>query len=554
MKDRIRGSDLVVQTLEAAGVEKIFTLSGNHVMVVFDASLDTRLELIHVRHEGAAVHMADAWSRLTGQIGVALVTGGPGHANAVSAMYTAMASESSLLLISGHAPLDQLGQGAFQEMAQAEVAAPLSKASWVANDPETVDEDIARAIRIARSGRPGPVHVSLPVDVLDALVDVSPAREPLAAASFDPIPQKLRDDTASTLMATLAGAQRPLILAGPAMGCAVSRDALAQLQDATAIPVVVMESPRGINDPSLGAFAQVLAEADCIALLGKQPDFTLAFGRSPAVSEDCAVIQIDPDPLAYARASKTLGERPQPVHAVVADAVPASQALARAAQSADWMQTDWRDRVDFAVSYRPDEWDTFSSADQEPLHPVEICRAVQKVLDAHPNATLVADGGEFGQWSQACLNAAIRVINGPAGAIGSALPFAVAARLANPDAPVIAMLGDGTVGFHLAEFDTAVRYGLPFIAVIGNDACWNAEYQIQMRAYGPDRLVGCELLSTHYEKAAEGLGAYGEYVCTGDTLSAALERALESGCPACINVLIKRVPVPVVRSERLASI
>src|SRR5438067_6531748 len=147
---KMRGADLLARSLAAAGTRYVFTLSGNHVMAVFDAAIDAKLPLVHVRHEAAAVHMADAWGRLTGEPGIALVTGGPGHANALSALYTALASESPLVLISGHAPLDELGKGAFQEMRQAAVAAPLCKASWTAQSARTLGQDIARAMREAR--------------------------------------------------------------------------------------------------------------------------------------------------------------------------------------------------------------------------------------------------------------------------------------------------------------------------------------------------------------------------------------------------------------------
>src|SRR5512146_2252555 len=160
----MRGADLVAQTLSRAGVKHVFSLSGNHVMSVYDAALDARLEILHVRHEAAAVHMADAWGRLTGEPGIALVTGGPGHANAVSALYTALAADSPLVLISGHAPLGEVGRGAFQEMRQADVAAPLVKLSRTARSADTLGEDVARAMREARSGRPGPVHLSVPND------------------------------------------------------------------------------------------------------------------------------------------------------------------------------------------------------------------------------------------------------------------------------------------------------------------------------------------------------------------------------------------------------
>src|SRR5690242_17902984 len=166
-----RGADVLAGTLAAAGVKHVFTLSGNHVMPMFDAALEANLDLVHVRHEAAAVHMADAWGRLTGEPGIALVTGGPGHANAVGALYTALAAESPMVLISGHAATWELGRGGFQEIRQADMAAPVSKASWTARSAATLGDDLGKAIRIAGSGRPGPVHLSLPSDLLEQRVE-----------------------------------------------------------------------------------------------------------------------------------------------------------------------------------------------------------------------------------------------------------------------------------------------------------------------------------------------------------------------------------------------
>ena len=181
------------------------------------------------------------------------------------------------------------------------------------------------------------------------------------------------------------------------------------------------------------------------------------------------------------------------------------------------------------------------------VHPVQLCRAIAPYLEQNPNAVLVCDGGEIGQWPQAVLAPERRIINGVAGSIGAAIPFAIAARLAEPAAPVIAVMGDGTFGFHMAEFDTAVRYSLPFVAVVGNDATWNAEYQIQLREYGADRAHGCELLPTRYDLVAAALGGHGELVTAAQELAPALERAIASGKPACVNVMIERVPAPILR-------
>src|SRR3982074_1607699 len=166
----IRGADIVARTLEDLGVTRIFTLSGNHIMPIFDALLSTKIQLIHGRHEAACVHMADAWGRLTGEPGSALVTGGQGHSNAVAALYTALASESPVVLLSGHAGLSELGRGAFQEMAQADLARPVTKASWTAQAVATLGSDIAKAFELATAGRAGPVHVSLPGDLLEQTI------------------------------------------------------------------------------------------------------------------------------------------------------------------------------------------------------------------------------------------------------------------------------------------------------------------------------------------------------------------------------------------------
>jgi acetolactate synthase I/II/III large subunit len=534
MKKEHRGADALVATLARAGVQRMFTLSGNHIMSVFDACLDQGIELIHTRHEAAAVHMADAWARLTGEVGVALVTGGPGHANAVSALYTAQMSESPVVLLSGHAPDKERGAGAFQEMRQADMAAPVTKASWTCTGAESVGADTDAAMRIALAGRPGPVHLSLPSNALE-----SAARDGDAGASRAvPAALPLEAGTAAKVVEFLAGARRPLILGGPATLTTRGRVRIAALEEATGVPVIGMESPRGINDPSLGAFAEMLAQADRVLLLGKRLDFTLKFGRAPAVAADCRFIQIDPDDYELQRSQRAVGDRL--ALAVRADTFVAIEQLCRPASRS--RADGWLRDVRAALATR----DTASDRPAEPgrLHPVELCAPLQPVLDSHPQSVLVCDGGEFGQWAQACLHAPRRVINGPAGAIGSALPMALAGRLAEPGAPVIALMGDGTAGFHLAEFDTAVRYGLPLVAVIGNDARWNAEYQIQLKAYGRERTIGCELLPSRYDQVCVALGGHGEFVESPDQMAPALRRALASGRPACINVALQGVAAP----------
>jgi acetolactate synthase-1/2/3 large subunit len=537
----MRGADALVRSLVDVGVRHVFTLSGNHIMSVFDAAQDVRLDLLHTRHEAAAVHMADAWARITGEAGIALVTGGPGHANALSALYTAQMAESAVVLLSGHAARDEQGRGSFQEMRQAEMAAPVTKASWTCASAADVAQDLAQAVRIARSGRPGPVHVSFPVDSLESAVDTSAIR---AAPELAQQSSAIEHGDAAAILAALRAAKRPLILAGPASCTQAGRQRLALLESAVEIPCVGMESPRGINDPCLGAFAETLAEADCILLLGKRLDFTLAFGRAPAIDAKCVFLQIDPERLELDRTLRATGR----VGAMaLADVAAAIDALVELAPSNAPVDEAWLHEVRAALAYRPATWDSVRASEHGKLHPVEACRPLQRLLASHPDSVFVCDGGEFGQWAQACVGAPCRVINGVAGAIGAALPFAVAARLARPTAPVVAVMGDGTFGFHMAEIDTAVRYALPFVALVGNDARWNAEYQIQLRRYGRDRLTGCELRPLRYDAVGKALGGHGEHVTETGDLPAAVERAQGSGLPAVVDVAIEGVAAPVIR-------
>ena len=540
---RDRGCDALVRSLQTAGVRKIFTLSGNHIMPIFDAVLGSGIELVHTRHEASAVHMADAWSRITGEVGIALVTGGPGHANAVSALYTALMAEAPIVLLSGQAPTDQSGRGAFQEMRQAEMAAPVTKASWTCAGPEHVAADIARAIRIARSGRPGPVHLSLPTDALERPAPI----ETPDAAVFALESMLLDDSVVAHLLRRLDAAQRPMVLVGPSCMTRPGRARMAALEAAIGVPVVGMESPRGIADASLGAFAQMLARADCIVLVGKRLDFTLRFGQAPAFPAAAEVHQVDADAAEFERTRRGLGDRLKTT--APADAASTLTSLTDAATRAppSAARAAWLADVRSAIAYRPASWDTASSAIADRLHPVQMLRPLQALLDTHPDSVLVCDGGEIGQWAMACLSAPHRVNNGVAGAIGSGLPYALAARCAVAGAPVVAVMGDGTVGFHIAEFDTAVRYGLGFVAAIGNDARWNAEYQIQLRDYGADRLVGCELRETRYDAVARAFGGHGELVTDGAAMDAAVARAHGSGEPACLNVMIEGVAAPVIR-------
>jgi acetolactate synthase-1/2/3 large subunit len=536
----LRGADIVARTLSRLGASRVFTLSGNHIMSIFDAALDAGLDLVHVRHEAAAVHMADAHGRLTGEPGIALVTGGPGHANAVGALFTALGAESPMVLLSGHAATWEFGRGGFQELRQAEMAKPVTKASWTATATETLGHDIGAAIRIATTGRPGPVHVSLPSDLLDAKVDDSALAWPEPAARSH---VSLAAPAADHILDAIAGAARPLIIAGPQLSSVAGRAMLEKLEAATGVPAVIMESPRGIADATLGAFPDLIRRADLIVLLGKALDFTTRWAAAPAYDPEVRVIAIDPDEALVARARKEKGEHL--LLGCVADSMSAGETLA--ARAGKTAPPGWRAAARAALDNRPAAWRSVVSQTAGRLHPAEVFRALRPFVERDPDTVLICDGGEFAQWGQSMLPVDRRLINGVTGSIGSALSFALAARMIERRAPVFAVLGDGTIGFHIAEFETAVRRGLPFVAILGNDARWNAESEIQRRDYGANRMHGCELLPARYDLVVAALGGHGEHVERATDLPGAIERALQSGKPSCINVMIESTAAPTIR-------
>lgn len=520
----MRGADVVMQTLAAQGVTDIFALSGNQIMPLFDASIDAGLRLYHTRHEAAAVYMAEGYAQLSRGVGVALVTAGAGLGNALGPLLTARASDTPVLLLSGDGPVARDGQGAFQEMDQVGLTRSLTKWSVRVTRAEDLSAIIDKAVRVALSGRPGPVHVSLPADVLLAETDaVGLAQTPDAATP-----------AVSALRQWIDGADRPVLVLGPALNATRQPGLADRLEQATGAPVIVMESPRGMKDPSLGAIAAVFAEADRVVLLGKPLDFTLGFGAA-ASKAGWAVVNADPGE--GTRGHLNAGDRV--VLSMEADAVVVAEALCEG--SAAERDRDWMGRVHDACAQR-----MVIRESGNLLYSSSLCAEVHKMLDEVATPVLVCDGGEFGQWAQSSVFAPRRIINGVSGAIGGGLCYAMAARAADPMATVVALMGDGTVGFHFAEFETAVRENLPFVAVIGNDQRWNAEHQIQLRDFGADRTHGCDLSGARYDEAVTALGGFGVLVTEPKDLPDALRRAIASGKPACVNVMIEGQPAPVV--------
>lgn len=535
------GSQVIIQTLRRRGVKTIFSLSGNQIMPLYDACIDAGIRIVHVRHEAAAVYMADAWAQVTGELGVAMITAAPGLTNGLAPLYSATQAESPVLLISGDSSVSEDGTGAFQELDQVAITRALTKLSHRPLSTRELHPSLNDAIDTALAPRRGPVHLALPFDLLCAETGLKDL--PAVAAQWAPPVA----DAGSTqkLAALVSQARRPLVLAGPAAARASARAFYEEREQTLGLRIVPMESPRGLKDPSLGSVADVIAQADLLVLAGKILDFTLGFGREGALGKDARVAVIDPDPKMLERARKLLGERM--VLAVQADACALLGELP--ASGSQGQRAAWSAQVDEAIRNRATK-----PAPGSALGPRVLCETVQAFLASAHDPILVCDGGEFGQWAQAFCQAPTRIINGMSGAIGASVCYAIAAKIARPEATVVALMGDGTAGFHWMEFDTAVRENAPFVAVIGNDLRWNAEHLIQMRTYGPDRLIGCQLSETaRYHDAASALGGFGASAHDAAGLGAALRSAQASGLPACINVAMAGEAAPVFSASAAAS-
>ena len=528
----MRGADLLVQCLVQAGVTRVFSLSGNQIMPVYDACLTAGVQIIHTRHEAAAVYMAEAYAQLTGTLGVALVTAGTGAANAAGALFTASASETPVLILSGDSPVSQDGMGAFQEMDQVSMMSAIAKLSVRPTTTTELGAAVARACHVAQSGRPGPVHIALAVDVLER------------STQSDDIPtadQFMRDILPATPMdidfieQAVAKSQRPIFICGPMLNATRQPQIITRCAE-IGIPIIPMESPRGLRDPSLGNLGTVLKQADLVVNFGKRVDFTVGFGKPQAIGQGTRWINISPVQQEHGRAQKNLGVSLD--HAILADPRDVLGAL-WTTDAANHDFSAWRNFVATELAHR-----SYPEIATDHITSQALCQAVQDQIKDHQDTAVICDGGEFGQWASAVTQAQSRIVNGVSGAIGGGLCYGFAARLARPDALIFALMGDGSAGFHFAEFETAVRNNLHCVVVIGNDRRWNAEHLIQMRDYGPERVFGCELSDARYDLAAQALGAHGEYATQLSELAPALQRAIDSKKPACVNVMIQGAPAP----------
>ena len=541
----VSGSELIARSLGLEGVRTVFTLAGDHILPVLDVMADREFRFIDTRHEQAAVHMADAWGRITGQPGVAMYTT-PGFANAIPGLANAMHSGSPLLSISGCAELLELGRGAMQEIDQVGMAMPVTKGSWMVTDARRIPDMISTALRVAYEGRRGPVHLTIPVDVQQQLVPEDEVAFYTPSEYRDIGAPAASSDKIRDAVDVLHAAERPLVIVGSAGAYSRSGETLESLIEATRIPLMTEGDARGLVsdahpycygffDSGLNRAARLLREADAVVLMGRKQDLIVGYAMPPTIAPDARVIQIDPSAAEIARnRGVAVG-----VHG---DVEAVARQMTEEASKREWRDLPWLSRLEEERQAQQDDLESLAQS-ESPMHAVFVHKAVR--YHVGPDDIVSYDGGDFCHFGRAyspALSPKTWWYLPPLGMLGQALPTAIAAKAAYPDRRVFMFTGDGAFGFNAMEYDTAVRHNLPVIGIMGNDSAWGIDRQIQVEVYG--KPVATDLLPSRYDQVVRGLGGHGELIEHPDELDSAIERAIRLDRPALLNVRVQNAISP----------
>ncbi len=541
------GSELFVSTLKHFGVTHLFTLVGDHLNELLRVAEREGLRLIDVRHESAATHMADGWARFTRTPGVSVVTGGPGHTNSITGIATGFANGSPMVTISGMRDSKMGQRNAFQELDQLSLVSGVTKWAAVPADAAQLPFYLHRAFTEAVSGRPGPTHLSVPFDLFSAEVATAP---PLPSPPVAPRPAPASRDI-DRLLELLAAAERPVAIAGSGVWWSGACAELQSFIEKTSLPLYTITLARGAvsdlhplcfgyGDPALNRAAQkAFQQADLFLILGKRVDYRLALGGPRVLNSQAKVVQVDIHP-------QELGLNRRLELGICADVKATLEAALQQLGKRDGSpRTAWIENLRSLDKTWREHLRATAADHSTPLHPAAVYQELAPALPE--DAILCWDGGDFVHWGRATLPARrpmhwLRL--GPLATLGACLPIGLTAKVLHPEQPSIIISGDGSVGFYLAEFDTAVRHNLPVVILVGNDGCWGIERQFQLGAFGGDKTTACDLLRTRYDLVMKAVGGEGEHVERLDQVRPALDRALRSGRPYCINIEIRSAPSP----------
>jgi thiamine pyrophosphate-dependent acetolactate synthase large subunit-like protein len=528
----ITGSEVLAHALRSQGVDTMFYLMGGPMLETEAACIQLGIRAIDTRHEQAAALAAHAWTRVTRRPGVAMGCSGPGATNLLTGVANAFTDAAPLVAIGGSSPRVFLGMEAFQEIDQVAVFQPVTKFATRIYDAKRIPDVVATAFRQATTGRPGPVYIDMPGDVLGEKIEEESVTYPGAGR---PVPRTLGDPAAvKEAIALLARAERPVVVAGSGVWWSDGAAALQAFVEATGIPFYTTPISRGLiaEDHALAflnARSKAFTEADVILAVGTRFNWVIQFGRPPRFAADLKVIHVDVNPT-------QLGHNRAVDVPIAGDARAVLEQLrAEAAGTlAPTRYAAWTGKLRALDGEKSSEQDKAMSNDNVPIHPLRLCKEVRDFL--RRDAILVVDGQEilnYGRQAIPTFTPGHRLNSGAFGCMGVGLPFGVGAKVAKPDAQVLVLHGDGSYGINAMEIDTAVRHRIPVVVVISNNGGWTAEAPWTRPLPKPGRTLG----HTRYDKVAQELGAHGEFVEKPHEIRPALERAFASGKPAVVNVI-----------------
>ncbi|MEA2101427.1 MAG: thiamine pyrophosphate-binding protein [Thermodesulfobacteriota bacterium] len=547
---KVSGGELVAKALVKRGVEYVFGISGGHIVPIQFHLDRLGVKQLTTRHEQSAVFMAEAWGRMSRRPGVALVTAGPGFTNALTAIQNAALANSPLLLISGVVGISMSEKLDLQDMRQLPVIEPIVKKAFVCQKTERIPEFVDMAWRAASTGRPGPVYLELPADILNAQVDsndVNDIHTSVVSRPIDPV-------AAGKLMEMINSAERPIVIAGSGAHYSDASMELTTFIENTGIPVFTSTMGRGVIpdthplcfESSLsirpGAAFFGTATADLIILLGTR--ISMYYATGDIFDKAARIVQVDIDPWEIGRnRSIELG--------VVSDI---KAFLAECNRIID------KDKTAFGPQSRFKAWvDTLKQEEKKgkdlaglnweskelPMHPMRLCKEIDTFMDREDDI-VIGDGGDTQVWvgmTRTARKSGYSFDSGLYGCLGVGLPYANAAKLLHPDKRVLLVIGDGSTGFNFMEFFTAIRKEIPIVVVINNDCQWGMirhSQEIKLKEVIDETV---NLGEVHYERLVEDLGGKGFFVERPEEMASVLEEAFACGRPACINVMTDPGPV-----------
>jgi acetolactate synthase I/II/III large subunit len=532
----LSGGHLIAKALKAENVDSIFTLCGGHIIDIYDGCIDEGIKIVDVRHEQVAAHAADGYARMTGNLGCAVVTAGPGTTNAMTGVANAFRAESPMLLIGGQAALSQHRMGGLQDLPHVEILRPITKFATTVPTTDRVADFVAMAAREAFAGPFGPVYLEIPRDVLDHHVERERAVLP-RAGGYRASTKSLGDPDGITRLADiLARSTKPCVLLGQQVWTCRATDAAREFVETLNVPAYMNGAGRGTLAPDHPLHFQLTRRdafegADIIVVVGTPFDFRLRYGKSLKAK---TLVQID---MSYA----TVGRNRDIDLGLVGDVGTILSAVTRASSvnnASAAARNAWvaqlRTKENAAVDARMPKL----RSEGVPIHPYRLAYEIDRFLT--DNSIFVGDGGDVVTFAGNVVRPkapGLWMDPGPLGSLGVGTGFAMAAKLAHPGSEVVALFGDGSFAMTAFDMQTAVRFALPYIAIVGNNSYMNQIRCGQIQKYGKERGdVGNYLGDVDFEKFAHMLGFYGEAVREPGQIRPALERARESGTCAVVNV------------------